>query len=175
VTEPGIVVRERRPDDLDATAQALVAVHANDGYPVEGVSDPRGWLQPSTLIRAWVAELDGALVGHVLIAAPTPDDDAPRLWSEQQPNGPHELAVLGRLFVLPTARRRSVAESLVNVAASFADKNRLHLLLDVMEKDRAAIRLYERMGWQCIGEATHRFGRGQRTRAFGYAAPLAPE
>ena len=40
-------VRPREPRDLAQLAEALVRVHAADGYPVEGVADPRAWLEPA--------------------------------------------------------------------------------------------------------------------------------
>jgi ribosomal protein S18 acetylase RimI-like enzyme len=46
-------------------------------------------------------------------------------------------------------------------------------VLDVMTKDTAAIRLYERLGWQKIGEASHHFGDGQRTAALCFVSPEA--
>ncbi len=40
-----------------------------------------------------------------------------------------------------------------------------------MTKDKAAIRLYERMGWQSIGDASHAYGEGQQMRAVCYVSP----
>lgn len=40
-----------------------------------------------------------------------------------------------------------------------------------MTKDDAAIRLYERLGWQPIRTATHTFGDGQQTDAVCYVSP----
>lgn len=172
MTEPQATIRERRADDLEAAARALVAVHSMDGYPVEGVSDPATWLQPPTLLRAWVAELAGDVVGHVLVSSPTSGDDAVRIWREHNPGAVDGLAVLGRLFITPEARGRRLGERLVRMASAYADDRDLRLLLDVMEKDTAAIRLYELLGWEHIGEALHRFGEDQQIRALCYLAPL---
>lgn len=164
-------VRTRRADDLAAAAKALVAVHESDGYPVEGVADPVAWLQPPALIRAWVAELDGDVVGHVVATTPTDSDDAARLLRGQTWETGEDLAVLGRLFVLPRARGRSFGERLVSAVVEYAQQHGLQLVLDVIDKDRAAIRLYERLGWERIGSARHMFGQGQVTTAFCYMAP----
>lgn len=44
MTEPERTVRERQDGDLSVLAAVLERVHAHDGYPVEGVADPRrGW------------------------------------------------------------------------------------------------------------------------------------
>ncbi|GAB3443608.1 hypothetical protein GCM10027570_11780 [Streptomonospora sediminis] len=45
------------------------------------------------------------------------------------------------------------------------------VVLEVLEKDRAAIRLYERMGRIRIGTFTHAFGEVQRAPALVYALP----
>ncbi|UJW33664.1 GNAT family N-acetyltransferase [Saccharothrix sp. AJ9571] len=164
-------VRERRADDLDGAAAALVAVHESDGYPVEGVDDPRAWLRPATLLHAWVAELDGRIVGHAVLTAPTGSADAVRIWREQAP-GDERVAVLGRLFVLPEARGHALGERLARAAMELAQAQGLRLVLDVVDKDVAAIRLYERLGWQRIGTADHRFGDGRSITAYCYVAPL---
>ncbi|MFB9906809.1 GNAT family N-acetyltransferase [Allokutzneria oryzae] len=163
-------VRVRLQDDLPSCAQALVEVHRSDGYPVEGVADPIGWLTPPTLIRAWVAEKDGSIVGHVLLTTPQEGDDAARLWQSQSAND-EKIAVLGRLFVLSTARGHSFGEHLMRAATEYAQQQNMRLVLDVMDKDKAAIRLYERLGWQRIGTAYHQFGEGQSIPAFCYVSP----
>ena len=71
MTDPHtVVVRERAPADIPAAAAALVEVHRTDGYPVEGVADPTRWITATDQIRAWVAELDNQIVGHVAISKP---------------------------------------------------------------------------------------------------------
>ena len=46
----------------------------------------------------------------------------------------------------------------MKAALQYATKHHLATVLDVMEKDDASIRLYERAGWRPIGEARHTFG-----------------
>lgn len=146
-------IRPRRDDDLPALALVLVEVHAVDGYPVEGVDDPLAWLDLPNAIGAWVAELDGRPVGHVALTGPGPDDEAPHLFAEQY--GPAPTAVLGRLFVSPTARGQGLAERLARTAIDAAAGDGRRPVLDVMQKDRAAIRLYERLGWTSLGTFDH--------------------
>ncbi|MFI6024169.1 GNAT family N-acetyltransferase [Amycolatopsis magusensis] len=169
-------MRERRAADLEGAAAALVRVYASDGYPVEGVDDPRAWLRPADLLHAWVAEVDGEIVGHAVLTAPVDSADgadgadAVRIWREQAPD--ERVAVLGRLFVLPEARGYALGERLARAAMEFAEAQGLRLVLDVVDKDVAAIRLYERLGWQRIGTADHRFGDGRSITAYCYVAPL---
>ncbi|EGG49614.1 putative acetyltransferase [Streptomyces griseoaurantiacus M045] len=44
-------------------------------------------------------------------------------------------------------------------------------MLDVMAKDAAAIRLYERLGWRQIGETLHHFGDSRAIPAMCFVAP----
>ncbi len=56
----------------------------------------------------------------------------------------------------------------------YAGNHGLRLVLDVMTKDRSAIRLYERLGWQQIGNIAHHFGEGQQIDALAYVSPEGP-
>lgn len=164
-------VRLRKPADLESCGAILRRVHELDGYPVEGVTDTDAWLNPPTLTRAWVATLDHQVVGHALLASPTKGDDAARLWQEQSGTPLAVITVLGRLFVDPLARGHAAGLQLMKEALQYASTRHLTAVLDVMEKDEVAIRLYERAGWRPIGEARHTFGANQNVRALCYIAP----
>jgi GNAT superfamily N-acetyltransferase len=167
-----IRVRNRTAQDLQTCGAILRRVHELDGYPVEGVTDTDAWLNPTTLTKAWVATLDHEIVGHSLLTSPTEHDDAARLWQEQSGIPLAAITVLGRLFVDPLARGHNAGSHLMKAALQYATRHRLTAVLDVMEKDDAAIRLYERAGWRQIGEARHTFGANQSVRALCYVAPL---
>ena len=163
------VVRERRMADLPSAGEALAAVHERDGYPVEGVADPVGWLESSHMLKAWVAVRGDRVVGHVSVAVGG-GDDAERLWRKQF--GPHrDLGALGRLFVAPGARGERLGERLTRAAMEFAEESGLQLVLDVMEKDAAAIWLYESLGWVRIGQIEHTVPGRAPVPAYAYAAP----
>lgn len=164
------IVRSRTEKDLLGAAAALIAVHAADGYPVEGVDQPEAWLTPPGLLHAWVAEVAEKVVGHVAITAPR-GEDAVDLYLEQTQRSIDQLAVMARLFVAPEARGRSLGEHLVRAATSYARSQGLTLVGDVMAKDEAAIRLYERLGCRFIGMTVHRHGDGEETPAVCFAAP----
>ena len=168
---PAARVRERTPDDLAGAAAALVEVHAGDGYPVEGVDDPVAWLTGPTLLRAWVLDLGHRIGGHVSISTPKPDDAAAAMWRTTEQGADEETAVLGRLFVVAAARRRRAGEQLMNAAQTYATTNGLRLVLDVMAKDAAAIKLYERLGWRRIGMTDHDDGHGDAVPAYCYTSP----
>lgn len=166
-------IRVRADNDLPACAHALVQVHASDGYPVEGVADPVAWLTPPGLLSSWVAEVDGAVVGHVSVSEPR-GEDAVTKWIEQASVTEAEVAVLGRLFVLSQARGHSLGEGLTRAAMAHGYEVGRRLVLDVMKKDRAATRLYERLGWRRIGTTTHTFNGAAGVPAYCYVSPQNP-
>lgn len=156
--------------DLPGAAAALVKVHTTDGYPVEGVADPEAWLRSPDVLASWVAEAARQVVGHVAVMRPS-DEGAVSLWGRQNGGESERVAVLGRLFVVKSARRHALGEQLTRTAMAHAQANGLRLVLDVMTKDTAAIRLYERLGWRMFGTTTHRYGSGQETDALCFVAP----
>ncbi|MFD4725097.1 GNAT family N-acetyltransferase [Streptomyces seoulensis] len=162
------IIRPFEDADLPDAAAALVEIHRSDGYPVEGVDQPERWLRSESVLAAWVAEEDGRIVGHVALMRPH-GEDAVALWVQQ--SGDDNVAVLARLFVLKESRRRAVGEDLMKAAMHYARTRGLRLVLDVMTKDVAAIRLYERLGWLKIGEAAHHYGDGQQINALCFASP----
>lgn len=169
--QQAIVVRERTPADIPAAAAALIEVHRTDGYPVEGVADPTRWIIGTGQIRAWVAALDRHIVGHVAISEPQHDDAAAQLWAAQPNSADRPIAVLGRLFVLRTARGHAIGHRLVEAAQAAARADGLRLVLDVMTKDASAIALYERLGWRLIGTTDHDDGHGNTIPAYCYVSP----
>nr|WP_273482790.1 GNAT family N-acetyltransferase [Kribbella italica] len=126
------------------------------------------------MISSWIAELDGQIVGHVAISEPQPGDDAVRLWLEQSDDTVDKVAVVGRLFVTKAARRKAIGEKLARAVVTDPLVRGKRLVLDVMDKDQDAIRLYERLGLQKIGTATHTFGEGQTITAHCYVVPEIP-
>lgn len=164
-----LLVRPRQDADIPACAQALVATHAIDGYPVEGVADPEAWLRPEGLIKAWVGELHGQVVGHALITEPGPGDAAAVMWLANHPE--ERLAVGGRLFVHPHGRGHGLGLKLMEAAGKYCAEAGYRVVLDVMEKDQAAIELYERLGLQRIGTTEHPDGHGNLIPAVCYVSP----
>ncbi|MFF8288238.1 GNAT family N-acetyltransferase [Streptomyces sp. NPDC016309] len=160
-------VRPRQPADIDACVRALAHVHAHDGYPADWPADPGGWLTPDRRTGAWVAVLDGRAVGHVALSEPGEGDLAAAL------RGAGPTAVVGRLFVDPAARGRGLGARLVERAVREARERGAHPVLDVLPGDRAAIALYERLGWRRIGTGEQEWGPGRKVTVHCYAAPAA--
>ncbi|MGW9555461.1 N-acetyltransferase family protein [Nocardiopsis sp. NPDC055551] len=159
-------IRPRTENDLPACAAALREVHAKDGYPVEGVDDALGWLTPPGLTAAWVAELDGKAVGHVLVSEPH-DEAAVMLWKEKSDQ---PVYVLARLFVTPAARGHRLGGKLTEAAMQWAQERGHRLVLDVMEKDQKAIRLYENLDWARLAAIQHDVA-GTSIPAQAYVSP----
>lgn len=163
--------RPRRDEDIPALAAALVRVHTQDGYPVEGVDDPAAWLLHPRELHSWTAEVAGTPIGQVTLTQAAPDDDAARVWQEQTGESVTELAIPVRLFVDPEHRRSGAGRLLMRTAVDSARVRGLAVAFDVMLKDEAAIRLYERLGAQRLADLTHHYGDGLKEPAAVYVVP----
>jgi GNAT superfamily N-acetyltransferase len=136
-----VVIRVRRSVHMDQCVAALRSVHDLDHYPSNWPANPRDWLTPPRLLRAWIAEYPrGILAGHVALQ---------RVEAETNCRSGADWAELSRLFVTPAARRRSVATALLHHAVQWATKRGYQLTLSVTDRHRsAAVALYEANGWQ---------------------------
>nr|WP_269327091.1 GNAT family N-acetyltransferase [Kineosporia mesophila] len=150
----------------------MVRVHELDGYPVEGVDDPQAWLKSDQELAALTAEKDGQVVGHVMLSYPGPGDAGAEEWTKRSGEPTDHIAMVGRLFIGPEARGDRLGARLTDAATEIARKLGRRAVLDVMAKDKAAIRTYEKLGWQRIAEVEHAFGDGQSVPAYVYVSPL---
>jgi len=166
-----VIVRRRRQADLAALADVLVRVHARDGYPVEGVDNPEAWIAPPAEFAAWVAVYEGESIGHVALARAHETDDAAILWQRTTGGDVIQLAILARLFVDPGHRNLGAGALLMGAAHRFAAEHRLAVALDVMLKDRSAIRLYEKLGYQLLGTIAHEHSDDKTEPAAVYSLP----
>jgi GNAT superfamily N-acetyltransferase len=134
-----IRIRARDDAELGACVEALRTVHQTSGYPVNWPADPARWLQPSRVLRAWVAATDDIPVAdHVIL---------------RQPPAAGRPAEVSRLFVVPAARRQGAASALLEVAMGAATADDLDLFLDVTDHLRAARALYGRAGFRLVSTA----------------------
>lgn len=153
-----VTIRPRREEDIPALAAVLVRVHELDGYPVEGVADPEGWLRHDNELQSWTAIEDGEAVGQITLTSATPEDETTRVWRNHTGGDIQRLAIPARLFVDIDHRAGGTGRRLMEAALDLAQERGLSVAFDVMLKDRAAIRLYERLGAKRIAEVAHRFG-----------------
>ncbi len=101
------------------------------------------------MLGAWVAESEGRIVGHIALRAGTADASA-AVWSDAAGLPPEQLAAITRLFVSLDSRGTGVGRELLDAACLEAAARGLRPALDVVETNRAAIRLYERRGWKRV-------------------------
>jgi GNAT superfamily N-acetyltransferase len=169
VTE--IQIRRRTTDDLDACESVAKEVHALDGYPsFLGEGTLRDFLQPDDAVGAWVALLDGDVVGHVVLR-PTSAPPSAALAATELDLDVDRLAFIARLLVAPRARRRGVAGALLDHAAADA-RARGHVpVLDVVTRDTGALALYEARGWRRLGSYELTLRNGDALSLAVYAAP----
>ncbi|MET9554563.1 GNAT family N-acetyltransferase [Streptomyces sp. NPDC006645] len=196
MSEERVSVRRRDPADLDACVRVLAEVHDSDGYPVDWPQDPAGWLAaaesptwpgtepppvsptwsgteppPVSPPAAWVALLDGQIVGHICLSPARPDDTAPGIWSARTGMSPAMTAVVSRLFVSPKARGHGIGALLLAETVRAAHERGLYPVLDVVTTDRSAAALYERQGWTLMATGEQHWGPDRTVQVHCYAAP----
>lgn len=77
------------------------------------------------------------------------------------------VARLYSLATQPDARGKGVGSSLLDAAAEFAKRRHCRALrLEVRADNAAAIRLYERLGYQRIGEYAHYYQDGMNAQRY---------
>lgn len=166
---PGRSVRPRTAGDVETCVRLLKEVHRCDGYPVNWPDRPEQWLTQAAL-GAWVAELEGRVVGHVGLAPAGDGDVAPGLWGERNGTSRELTAVVSRLFVAPGARGHGIGALLVGRAVEEARRRGLHPVLDVVASDTAAAALYERLGWELLATVEQSWSPTQTVTVRCYAA-----
>ncbi|MGB0101147.1 MAG: GNAT family N-acetyltransferase [Nocardioides sp.] len=144
------MIRERRPEDLPVLAGLLAAQQAATQYPIRWplpfpVED---FLVRAGEERAWVAELDGRVVGHVgVYSLGGPLRDAFVTGA-----GREDLAELAVLFVAADAVGAGIGGLLHDTAVDWIRSSGRLPVLDVVPVHDRAVALYERRGWRAIGE-----------------------
>jgi len=138
---PGVVVREARPDELDAIGDLRVAAYRADGF----LSATSGYAATLRALGAdgqgeVLAAVDGGqIVGTIMLLG----------WpAGQMARGPGEAEVRA-LAVAPDARGRGVGAALVTaVIEHAAGRGIRQLVLLTLPEMRAAHRLYGQAGFR---------------------------
>lgn len=165
-----VLIRHRDTTDLDACVRALAGVHERDHYPMRWPADPAGWLSVPAMLEAWVAELDGRVVGHVVLCRSKAGDATPPVWQERTGAPFEDTAVVSRLFVDPAARGYGIGALLMAEVVRESRARGLQPLLEVLASDVAATGLYERLGWELLGTVEQQWHPGETVLVRCYAA-----
>ncbi|GAB3082549.1 MULTISPECIES: GNAT family N-acetyltransferase [unclassified Phycicoccus] len=149
-----LTIRPRTTEDLPVLADVLAAQREHSDYPQRWPlpMPVEEFLHRSSELRSWVAELDGAVVGHVAVAAVVPGDMA-TVWSAGTGRPLDGLAEVSVLFIDHAVTGRGVGAALLATAVGFIRDSGRTPVLDVVQETENAVRLYERSGWQVVGEA----------------------
>lgn len=145
-----VTIRERCDDDLPALAVVLAEQQATTRYPVR-------WPLPIPIEeflvrpgeeRAWVAELDGRVVGHVAVHSPAGELRTHFVAGA----GTEELAELAVLFVGSDVVGTGIGGRLHDTAVDWIVASGRQPVLDVVPVHDRAVEVYRHRGWTVIGE-----------------------
>lgn len=157
-----IEVRPRRDADVPTVAGLLERQQQEAQYPfvwdskrpmAEFVARPRE-------IAAFVAVLDGQIVGHASCVRPdfSTADMQPlgKAWTEAHHCGLDELGVVSALFASVNHRRLGIGQSLLGAVVQAIWDSGRHACLDTVDPIHAAsIALYQDRGWQLVAKGLH--------------------
>jgi GNAT superfamily N-acetyltransferase len=164
-------IRRRSSADLDDCVSLLRESHAASGYPMHWPADPRGWLTPDSMLEAWVAEEHGRVSGHIALCAVEAADRRAQIWAARPGIAVGALGSISRLFVSSSMQRQGIGGRLLHAACIEAADRRLHPVLDVVETNSAAIRLYESKRWVRIFSERWSDGGERDLQLLYYVAP----
>lgn len=155
-------IRERRGSDLPRLIEVLAEQQPSSRYPFR-------WPLPFPVenfiardheLAAWVAEVDGQVVGHVCVQSAAgatsgsgwDGDELGAMWSAGHGRPVDELAIVAALFTSLEVRGAGVGGVLLDTAVAWMHDHNLGPCLDVIPKYSNALAVYERRGWRQIGE-----------------------
>lgn len=165
-----MIIRPRSEADGAALEAVAEATHQLDGYPKYLPEDLRSFILDANALRAWVAECDGEITGHVALH-PRSIPEVMKLAVSATGLNEDQLVVLARLLVSPAARRRGIGRALVAHATLEARRLGLRAVLDVVDEHQDAVALYERLNWARAGTVNWKLPDGRLFREFVYISP----
>lgn len=145
-----MIIRPRRPDDLPALADALAQQQPFSRYPFRWplpfpVED---FLARPNEEQAWVAEVDGRPVGHVMVGRPRPEEaDAFAHLA-----GTSDLGCVSVLFVAREEQGTGIGGALLDRAVDWVHEQGRLPVLDVVQSHGTALAVYRHRGWTVVGD-----------------------
>jgi len=158
--EPGVIVRDARPDELAGIGDLRVAAYRADGFlPADsGYTATLHALGADGRGEVLAAVDDGQIVGTIMLQAWPSGEIAQRAGD----------AEVRALAVAPHARGRGIGAALVNaVIDRAASRGIRRLLLLTLPEMRAAHRLYTEAGFARLPERDWSPGPGAILLAYG--------
>ncbi len=147
-----MLIRPKTDADAGGCLELLQRVRAVDGYPLHLKPEHvAAFFTAEAETAAWVADVDGRIVGHVALHSPA---DYPTLAVAQQATGlpSDRLTLLARLFTSPDLRRTGLGRTLLRHATEHARSLGQRAVLDVGQSLLSGVALYEAEGWRRVGE-----------------------
>ncbi len=171
----------RTDTHMPGCAELARTTHRIDGYPIVLQAD--SFVATHCALGAWVA-LSGAgvagagvagaeVVGHVALHDRTSEAVA-ELLNTSGVVDPARVGVVSRLMVSPDARGRGLGAALLETAAQAARDRHLRPVLDVVTRQRSAIRLYQRAGWERVGAVSVGLPNGEIVDEYVFLGPTVP-
>lgn len=150
-----VVIRPRRPEDVTALVEVMGRQQPVSRYPlVWPLPEPAAdFIARGTERAAWVAEVDGVVVGHVSSTI-VPDDEIHSVWSRSTGRPNSELGCVSSLFVDLDVIGKGVGGRLLDTAvAEIRGGGRTPVLDVTTQTQNPASSVYEHRGWQLAGHA----------------------
>ena len=165
-----MLIRPRRDGDAAALEAIAYRTHELDGYPKYLPGDLKSFIVDGGALGAWVASDGARVIGHVALhrsSVPEVMEMALSATGLSQEG----IAVVARMLVDPTERRRGIGRALLEKTMEEAVRLGRRAVLDVVEDHRAAIALYDACGWTRVGQVYWELPGGLPLREFVYVAP----
>lgn len=163
VRPPAVTVRPRGAGDLPRLVDVLTEQQPLSHYPFRWPLPfpAEQFIARADELAAWVAEIDGVVVGHVCVQSVrgeavthAHDDDAlDRAWSRAHDRPVDQLATVSALFTALSARGKGAGGALLDTAVAWIRAQGLAPCLDVVQRHSVAKSIYEKRGWVTAGEA----------------------
>jgi GNAT superfamily N-acetyltransferase len=152
VSPADVVVRARQPDDLPVLVGLLGEQQAASSYPIRWPMPfpVERFLVRRTELCAWVAEVDGEVVGHVAVTE-VDRDLADAFLTATGTREPADVAMVSVLFTGTAARGLGAGGRLLDTAVAWIRERRRVPVLDVVPTHHLAAAMYARRGWVEVG------------------------
>jgi GNAT superfamily N-acetyltransferase len=146
-----VVVRPRRSDDLPVLVRLLGEQQAATAYPLRWPLPfpPEQFVVRTGERAAWVAEVAGAVAGHVSVSGPDPGDELTEAVRGML--GHDAFALVTVLYVGLEHAGRGLGGRLLDTATDWIRDQGRTPVLDVVPTHDRAVGLYVSRGWREIG------------------------